>query len=130
LERALGYLGSGSSQSSSRVLFEVDGISFEILNVYASNNAHCRCSLWKWYALSLPPIMWVMCGDFNMIEKPSDKVGHHPMQWAIRKRQAWYFIQNKLNLFDPNACFSPLEFLESLWYTWSNFQAGHARIIK
>lgn len=63
-----------------RMLLEVDGMSFGILNMYASNNAHDRCNLWKWYALSLPLAIWVMCGDFNMIKKPYNKVGHHPMR--------------------------------------------------
>lgn len=48
------------------VLLKIGGVFWDI-NVYSSNNAHDYCSLWKWYAFSLPPIVWVIYGDFNMI---------------------------------------------------------------
>lgn len=54
------------------------GMSFGILNIYASNDASERCSLWRWITFSLPQATWVMCGDFNMTERASDKIGIHP----------------------------------------------------
>lgn len=66
-----------------------------------------------------------MCGDFNMIEHASDKIGIHPGG----EHHAWYFMRSKLGFIDPNAYFVPTDFPRHLWYTWSNFQARDAHII-
>lgn len=55
------------------VLLEILGKPFGIINIYASNDAHDRKTLWRWHALSLPLTTWILCGDFNMVEKPFDK---------------------------------------------------------
>ena len=112
------------------VLLEVDGMSFGILNVYASNSASERCLLWKWCAFSLPPAVWIVCGDFNMVERASDKIGGLNHRWALGEREAWFFMKKKLCLSDPNFCFSPTSFDECLWFTWNNYQVGQTRILK
>ena len=40
------------------------------------------------------------------------------------------FLKNKLSLYDPNSAFSPSNFQESHWFTWSNLQAGNNRVLK
>lgn len=67
------------------IFLEVDGISFRIINVYAPNNAFEYFSLWRWCALSLPPPIWLMCSDFNMMLRELDKYGVIPNIWAIRE---------------------------------------------
>lgn len=57
------------------ILLKVDRIPFGIINIYASNDPHDWCMLWRWCTLSLPPAIWVMCRDFNMVEKDSNKIG-------------------------------------------------------
>lgn len=39
-------------------------------------------------------------------------------------------MKNKLSLFDPNVGFFPSNFLEEYWFTWSNFQANYAHVLK
>ena len=58
--------------------------------------------MWAWLADYLPPATWVMCDDFNMVEVAFDKDDIMPFHWISRKREAWYYMHNKLGLFDPN----------------------------
>ena len=58
--------------------------------------------MWAWLADNFPPATWVMCGDFNMVEVASDKEGILPFHWTAGEREAWYYMHNKLGLFDPN----------------------------
>lgn len=73
---------------------------------------------------------WVLYGDFHMVEKYSKKVSKVAMRWNLEKQEAWFFMKNKLGLFDPNYIFSPIEFLEAQWFTWSNFQVDKICILK
>ena len=85
------------------LLLSISNHSFGVINVYASNDVVERSQLWVWLANNLPPSMWVMCGDFNMVEVASDKEGILPFRWRVGEREAWYYMRNKLSLFDPNA---------------------------
>ena len=118
------------SNQAAWVLLEISRKPFGIINIYASNDAHDRKTLWRWLALSLPLATWILCGDFNMVDKYFDKKSHSPMRWNIGEREAWFFMKNKLSLFDPNASFSPNNFPEAHWFTWSNFQANINRVLK
>ena len=83
--------------------------------------------MWAWLADNLPPTTWVMCGDFNMVEVASDKEGILPFRWTSGEREAWYYMRNKLGLFDPNA---NRRQGSGVWHTWSNFRAGLDCILK
>jgi len=122
--------GVDPSNQAVWILFELHGKPFGLINIYASNDAHDRWSLWSWLAFSLPLAAWVLCGDFNMVEKFVDKQSHNPFRWNLGEREAWFFLKNKLSLYDPNSTFSPSNFQESHWFTWSNLQAGNNRILK
>lgn len=45
------------------------------------------------------------CGNFNMVEKATNKVGHLPVQWSLGERDAWFLTKINLRLLDPNSCF-------------------------
>lgn len=49
-------------------------LKFGIFLVYASNDYKNRIELWKWM-MELEDIAWVISGDFNMVERPKDKLG-------------------------------------------------------
>lgn len=57
-----------------------------------------------------------------MVEKADDKVIHNPIRWAIAKREALYFMKNKLVLFNPNTYFVNDQFLDDLLYNGLNFK--------
>ena len=83
---------------------------FRIIILYAFNDAHDRRDLWWWLALSLPFASWILCGEFNMVEKPFDKKIQTLIRWNLGKREAWIFIKNKHGVFDPNVDFLMLTF--------------------
>lgn len=99
-------------------LFEINGKPFVIINIYASNFALDRCNLWRWLAMNLLEATWILCGDFNMVEKGTDKKSFSPMRWCVGEREAFYFLKNKLSLSDHNVCFSVEEFPKEQWLTW------------
>ena len=68
-----------------------------------------------------------MCGDFNMVEVASNKDDIFPFRWTIGEREAWYYMRNKLGLFDPN---NNRHQAGGVWHTWSNFRAGSDCILK
>ena len=47
--------------------FQQDDNVFGIFSIYASNDPKERSNLWDWL-ISLPNILWLFRGDFNMIE--------------------------------------------------------------
>jgi len=71
-----------------------------------------------------------MCGDFNMVERMKNKCGVIPNRWVVGKKEAWYFMKNKLDLSNPISCFPRFDFPEHLWFTWSNFQVDFDIILK
>ena len=84
------------------LLLSINNHSFGVINVYASNDAMERAQMWVWLADNLLPATWVLCGDFNMVEVASEKHGILPFHWTAGKREAWFYMRNKLGLFDPN----------------------------
>lgn len=64
-------------------LFFLNKRSFWIVNIYVSNNRLDKYILWNWLALSLPQAIWLLCGNFNMIENPDNKVYCLPMCWCF-----------------------------------------------
>ena len=83
--------------------------------------------MWGWLAENLPPATWVMCGDFNMVEVASHKDDFFSFRWTAGEREPWYYMHNKLDLFDPNIN----HYQDSrVWHTWSNFRAGSDHILK
>lgn len=82
-------------------LFDFDGQPFGIVNIYASNHGPDRCALWRWLAFFLPQTIWLRCGDFNMIEKPNDKVGCLPMCWCDREMKLGIFWKTSLGWWTP-----------------------------
>ena len=62
-----------------------------------------------------------------MVEVASNKEGILPFCWIAGEREAWYYMHNKLGLFDPN---TNRRYGSGVWHTWSNFQAGSDRILK
>ena len=87
-------------------------------------------SFCNWLALSLPFATWMVYGDFNMVEKPTDKKSLNPIRWYLGERESWFFFKNKLILYDPNSCFACNDFPYAQCFTWSNFQSGDSRVIK
>ena len=84
------------------LLLSINNHSFGVVNVYASNDVVERAQFQTWLADNLAAATWVMCGDFNMVEVASDKDNILPFCWIAREREAWYYMYNKLGLFDPN----------------------------
>ena len=48
-------------------------------------------------------------------------------RWTARERESWYYMCNKLGLFDPN---NNRRQDGGVWHTWSNFQARFDHILK
>jgi len=65
-----------------------------------------------------------------MVEKLFDKKSQNPMRWNLGEREVWFFMKNKLILFDHNVSFSPSDFSKAHWFTWSNFQIEYAHVLK
>lgn len=84
------------------VLLSIDNLSIGIVNVYAPNDVVDRSYLWHWIVDNLPPATWVMCGDFNMVEVVTDKDEILSFCWTTGEQEAWYYMRNKLGLFNPN----------------------------
>ena len=62
-----------------------------------------------------------------MIEVASEKDGILPLRWTTGEREAWYYMRDKLGLFDPNTNHRQGS---GVWHTWSNFRTGSNRILK
>lgn len=52
------------------------------------------------------------------------------MRWNSIKWESWFFMKNKLILFDPYCTFYPANFPKAHWFTWSNFKADKAHFLK
>ena len=63
------------------ILLSFQNYSFGIVNIYARNDFVEPSQLWHWMVDSLPPITWVICGDFNMVDMTTDKEGIFPFHW-------------------------------------------------
>ena len=62
-----------------------------------------------------------------MVEVASNKESIFPFHWKTREREAWYYMCNKLGLFDPN---NNCHQNGGVWHTWSNFRVGSNYILK
>ncbi|CAM6124990.1 unnamed protein product [Calypogeia fissa] len=68
-------------------LLEKDGEAFGILNIYGPDSSRLRALMWHELKLALSQDNWLICGDFNMTERPEDTTGGHNL---LRGReQAW-----------------------------------------
>lgn len=112
------FHGTDPMQHVVWIMLSFQNHSFGIVKLYAPNDAVERSHLWHWLADHLLPGTWVFCGDFNMVELAIDKAGLLPFQWKTREREAWFYMRNKLGLFDPNAHH---HHSSGVWHTWSNF---------
>ncbi len=63
------------------ILLSSQNHSFDIVDIYASNDVIEHSHLWRWLADSLPPATYLFYMDFNMVELAIDKVGLLPFQW-------------------------------------------------
>ena len=71
--QAKGVLFGGRVQY---MLILISGKLIGFLNVYAPNSVTGRIRLWNKLLQDLPVAQhWCMCGDWNMIESPSDRLG-------------------------------------------------------
>lgn len=86
-------------------LFELKGKPFSFINIYISNHALDRCALWWWIAMNVLMATWILYRYFNMVEKASDKKIIFLIRWVSGEREAFYFIKNKLSLYNPNFFF-------------------------
>lgn len=82
------FLGDGSLHLVGVDPFYFDRKPFKIMNIYTSNHGPERYTLWWWFTLSLPQTIWLLYGDFNMIEKSNDKVDCLPIRWCIKEWEA------------------------------------------
>lgn len=67
--------------------------------MYGSYKRHERVALWKWMESRLIPGNWVICDDFNHIERVEDSVGPSPFLHGS-KRHVWNRVLDKLDLLD------------------------------
>ena len=82
---------SHCSNPMHRIIFlflSINNHSFQVINVYAFNDAMERSEMWSWLTNNLPPTTWVICGDFNMVEVASNKDGILPFHWIAGEREA------------------------------------------
>lgn len=113
-EKAILSLGELTLPTMCWILLKIGGMCFGIIDIYTSNKTHDKGVLWQWYALSLPPTVWLMRGDFNMVEKTYEKFILIPNRCAIGEREAYFFMKNKLGLSNPNTCFKTNQFFDEL----------------
>ena len=94
--------------------------------MYASNNYRERVELWEWCCVHLPKILWVIVGDFNMVEHRIDKSGGLTHSWKGNEMYFWHKFKRKFNLLDP------MEHMHGkfhdIWCTWCNNQRGKQRV--
>lgn len=50
----------------------------------------------------MAPITWVLCGYLNMVEVAYEKEGLFHFCWKISEWEAWFYMCNKLGLYDLN----------------------------
>lgn len=88
---------------------------FVICSIYAPNDYRERGELWNWLTM-LEDIPWIIGGDFNVVESPSDKKGGNKFEWKGMERLQWDRMINKLHLFYPISWRK--DKLNTIWYTW------------
>ena len=77
----------------------LNGSSFGVFSLYAPNDYKERILLWDWMT-TLPSILWIVGGDFNMIESLGDNIGGTPFEWKGSKKYHWDRFKQNLHLFE------------------------------
>mgnify|MGYP002774994443 FL=1 len=89
------------------VVFEKENVVWGLVNIYAPNQASNRAIFWDTMAEKLPDCVtnWIVCGDFNMLEQPSDRVGGSNSTIHGRELAAWERLVFKTRILDAwNVC--------------------------
>jgi exonuclease III len=95
-----------------------------ILNIYAPNKGSERASFWNHIANNLPLAdSWIVGGDFNMVERESDRSINTPKNLTREEREAWDRLVMRLGLEDVWNC-DDFTHYSSLSFSWSNKQKG------
>jgi endonuclease/exonuclease/phosphatase family metal-dependent hydrolase len=95
-----------------------------ILNIYAPNKGPERATFWTQIANALPPAdSWIVGGDFNMVERDSDRSSNTPKKLTREEREAWDRFVMRLGIEDiwTNNDFTHYN---SLIFSLSNKQKG------
>lgn len=92
---------------------------FGIINVYAptgSDGERGRTDLWKEvFATLRNDLVWLLVGDFNMVENPNDQAGGRPRIIAGRELRAWVHLKRKMKWQDTFK-----HFPGKLHFSWCN----------
>jgi hypothetical protein len=73
-----------------------------LINIYAPNQASAHAQFWD----TLVPVLsesiehWIIGGDFNMLEVPTDRVGGNTITVHVRELVAWERLVFKLQILD------------------------------
>jgi hypothetical protein len=72
-----------------------------ILNIYAPNKGSEQASFWNHIANNIPVAdSWIVGGDFNMVERESDRSINTPKNLTKEEREAWDRLIMRLGLED------------------------------
>ena len=82
-----GVLHGGRAQY---MLILISGKLIGFLNIYAPNSASGRIRFWNMLLQDLPMAQhWCMCGDWNMIESPIDRLGGSSITISGSQLREW-----------------------------------------
>ncbi|CAM6082401.1 unnamed protein product [Calypogeia fissa] len=100
---------------------EKDGEVFGILSVYGPNSPRLRALMWHELKQALPRDNWLICGDFNMTERPEDTTGGHNLLRG-RELEAWRLFVLKHDLKDA---LSEMGTVTGSHFTWRRRRGTH-----
>lgn len=100
-------------------LESVEG-SFGVACIYAPKSPRERTILWEELKHTLPSGNWILCGDFNMVERREDSTGQSPLLKG-RQLESWRLLKSSLNLHDA---FDIIGKIDGALFTWRRVILG------
>jgi exonuclease III len=106
------------------ILTNLPGGDLGILNIYSPNDQHDRIMLWQELGLTLPRnYRWILGGDFNMVENPSDKSSQCGRLIGTQERFLFDTLKENLNVADF------FQGGRGLKFSWDNGRSQNQRIL-
>jgi len=106
------------------ILSKLSGGDLGFINLYALVESHARKVLWETMTRELPnSCRWILLGDFNMVEKRSDKSSSSGRSILAHERRLFNTLKDTLQV-QEDPLTSP-----SLLFSWDNARIGNDRVM-
>ena len=104
------------------IVVKEKGVEWGLLNLYAPNHSSSRAQFWESLLLYMPNTIdhWIIGGDFNMLEDPSDRIGGSFATIHGRELAAWERLIFKLRVVDVWQAENFHKMKDSLRYSRTN----------